>query len=182
MIAKIVNGIDDCIKKKFDTYPCLCVSRFYGLAEPVVRRMSSDEAFPAIVDFDGEDTEVFADDDFPVGIYHRLLTKQYLTPIVKKQYGDQITQDVEGNMILVCWAFRNQVAATADILESIIYSCFTREVLAGVSNFDRRSVFSSEFSGVPFFLPEDVMLFSMKYKFKYPATARECLDIPNFCN
>jgi hypothetical protein len=182
MIAGIVNSIDTAIAKKFSDCPLLAASRFFGLAEPVVRRVSDDEVFPVVVDFDGEDTEVFADDDFPLGIYHRLISKTYTEARVKQQYGNQDAQPVAADMTLVCWAFRSRVLTAADVIESVIYSSFQNGIKAGISTFDRRTVFAGEFSGLPFFLPEDVMLFSMKYKFMYPLTSRECMDIRNFCN
>jgi hypothetical protein len=182
MIADIVKTIDGAIAGRFANYPCLDAAKFFGLAEPVIRRVSGDEVFPVVVDFDGEDTEVFADDDFPVGIYHRLISKTYSEPKIKHQYGEQAVQQAVADMILICWVFRNRVRATADVIESLIYSSFQKEIKAGTSSFDRRAVFAGEFSGLPFFLPEDVMLFSMKYRFMYPITDRDCMDIPNFCN
>jgi DNA-binding transcriptional regulator YdaS (Cro superfamily) len=182
MIADIVKTIDGSIIGRLSGYPCLDAAKLFGLAEPVIRRVSSDEVFPVVVDFNGEDTEVFADDDFPLGIYHRLISKTYSEPKVNQQYGEQVTQVAAADMVLICWAFRGKVQTNADVLESLIYSSFQKEIKAGMSSFDRRAVFAGEFSGLPFFLPEDVMLFSMKYKFMYPITDRDCMDIPNFCN
>ena len=181
MITKTINQIDERIAKQTIKYPCLMGAHFFGLAEPVVRRTNDDAIFPVIIGADCECTDVFVDDDFPIGIYHRLLSKQYSPTDKKMQYGDDYIQIAIVEMILICWALRDKINASADNLERLIYSCFPNDAKAVSSNFDRRNVFAGEFSGIPFNLPEDVMLFSMKYKFAYPATTRECIEIENFC-
>jgi len=182
MITKTINEIDELIAKKMEDFPCLLGARFFGLAEPVVRRTNNDTFFPVVVSADGECADVFVDDDFPVGIYHRLLSKQYSPAPKKEQYGDGNIQISVVDIILICWALRDRLNnAPADALERLIYSCFPNGVKAASSNFDRRNVFAGEFSGVPFNIPEDVVLFSMKYKFAYPATTRDCIEIENFC-
>jgi hypothetical protein len=182
MISKTVYTINEALAAKTSAYPCLSGMLFFGLAEPVLRTEEEDVFFPAVVDAKGEDTFLFTDDDFPAGLYHRLLSKTYLLLPSKQQYGDEQIQVAEAELLLVCWAFRHRVNTTADVLESMIYASFNESIKAVLSNFDRRSVFNGEFSGIPFFLPETVMLFSMKYRFRYSARARECLTIENFCN
>jgi hypothetical protein len=182
MINNIIHTINERIAEKIAAYPCLDGMRFFELAEPVLRSESEEEVFPVIVNEDGEDTTLFVDDDFPAGVYHRLLSKTYSMAPVKQQVGDQNIQLVEAELLLICWAFRKSVHTTADVLESLIYASFDDSIKMVQSSFDRRAVFGGEFSGISFFLPEDVMLFSMKYRFKYPARAKECLNIENFCN
>jgi len=182
MISSIVHKINEEIAAKIADYPCLLGMQFFGLAEPVVRSSEDEQLFPVIVDFTGEDTAIVVDDDYPAGLYHRLLSKSYSAAPTKQQYGNQNVRIAEADMLLVCWAFRNKIKTTADVLEGLLYSVFDDDIRAVQSSFDRRAVFAGEFSGFPFFLPEDVMLFGMKYRFKYPAKSRECLEIPNFCN
>jgi len=185
MIAKKVNIINENITKNLEKLPCLNGFQLYGIAEQVIRRYNDDEWIPFIVDSDSEDHEVFVDDDFPLGLYHRLLSKTYSMPDRKNQYGDDVVQMVTADMILVCWAFRKYLdkKGTIDTIERIIYSSLNgKEILALQSNFDRKAVFSGEFSGVPFNLPEDVLLFSMRYRVTYPLTSRECIEIENICN
>ena len=184
MIAKTIDSINEEIAFKMVKYPCLSGFKTYGLAEQIVRRYNDDAWIPVIVDSFSEDHEIFVDDDYPLGLYHRLLSKTYSEPQRKNQYGDDIVQDVTVDMILVCWAFRKYLGTIGivETLERIVYSSLHGNTLALQSNFDRRAVFSGEFSGVPFNLPEDVLLFSMRYRFKYQATSRECIEIENFCN
>lgn len=156
MIAKTVNIINEKLSKNLDVFPCMEGYKLYGLAEQVVRRYNDDEWIPLIVDSSSEGHEVFADDDYPLGLYHRLLAKTYSEPQKKNQYGDDIVQTVTADMILVCWVFRKYLGenVTADTLERIIYASLYEKTMALQSNFDRRAVFSGEFSGVTFNLPE----------------------------
>ena len=181
MITEAITKIDLLIAGKMEKHPCLSGFLFFGLSEAITRRMNDETVFPVVVSADCESNDVFVDDDFPGGIYHRLLSKQYLPAPKNAQYGDDKCQLPVADMILVCWAFRDKINAAADILEMIVYSGFPNHVTAISSNFDRRSVFSGEFSGIPFNLPEDVMLFSMKYRIAFPATDRNCINIDNFC-
>jgi len=182
MITQIVTKINQLIAEKMEKHPCLSGFCTFGLSETITRRYSEDEIFPAVVNTDGESMDVFADDDFPLGIYHRLLSKQYAQTNKKERFGDDYVQLIIADLILVCWAFREKTGATADELETLIYSSMPEHVSMTSSNFDRRSVFSGEFSGIPFNVPEDVMLFSMKYKYVYPVSSRDCTEIHNLCN
>jgi len=184
MITKTVKTINERIAGKMDDLKCLEGFQLYGLAEPVIRRYNDDEWIPLIVDSSSEDHEVFVDDDYPLGVYHRHLAKTYSTPEKKNQFGDDTVQNVVADMILVCWSFRRYLGddGTVEALERLIYSCLPEKTIALQSNFDRRSVFSTEFQNVPFNLPEDVLLFSMRYRFIYPVNSRECIDIEDICN
>jgi hypothetical protein len=183
MISRTVHTINERIAAKAAGFPCLDGMQLFGLAEPVLRiREDGEEAFPAIINYNGEDTMLFTDDDYPAGLYHRLLSKTYSMAPTKQQYGDGNIQFAVADVILICWSFRNAIRTAPDVLESIIYSSFNEDVLVNQSNFDRLAVFNGEFSGVPFFLPETVMLFSMKYRIKQHAILRDCLNIGDICN
>lgn len=189
MIAKTVHIINEKISENLDLFPCLKCYKLFGLAEHVVLRDSySDRWIPYVIDRNSEDTDVWIDDDISLGIYHRLLSKNYSTPERKSGYGDYTLQNVHADMILVCWAFRKNFSgkSNVDTLERLIYSSVVfnkgeSQTIAVNSNFDRKSVFNGEFSGVPFNLPEDVMLFSMRYKIIYPVTTQDCTVIENIC-
>ena len=181
MITETVNTINSNIAKYMDAYPCMAGYKLYGIAEQVIRRYNADEWEPLIVDSDCEDHTVFVDDDYPLGIYHRLLAKTYSTPERKNQFGDDVVQNVTAEMILVCWAFRKYLNVTAETIERIIYASLPDKTLALQSTFDRKAVFSGEFSGIPFNIPEDVLLFSMRYRYSYPVSSRECIEVENIC-
>ena len=182
-IAKKVNTINKAIAVNMDKFPCMIGYKLLGIAEPVVRRnYDGDEWFPVIVDEYSGDHTVFVDDDYPLGIYHRLLGKTYSTP-KDMQFGDEKYQLVTTDMILVCWAFRKYLGSegAVDTLERIIYSSMDNDITLVSSDFDRLRVFQNEFRNVQFFLPEDVLLFSMRYRFNYPIMSRECVDVENIC-
>ena len=188
MIVKLINKINDKLSKNMEFFPCLDGYKLYGLAEHVLLRdTDSDRWIPYVIDRNSEDSDVFVDDDIPFGMYHRLLSKNYAFPDRKSGFGDDTLQIVTADMILVCWAFRKYMheESTAESLERIIFtSLYTNsdhQIFATNSNFDRKSVFNGEFSGVPFNLPEDVLLFSMRYKIIYPLTTQECTLIENIC-
>lgn len=189
MIAKLVHTTNKKLSEKLDMFSCLSGYKLYGLSEQVVLRdTDGDRWAPFVVDRYSEDTDVWIDDDMSLGIYHRLLAKNYSIPEKRSGWGDDIIQTVNADMILVCWAFRKYFGenGTADTLERIIYSSLTTfkdeyRTYAVTSNFDRKSVFNGEFTGVTFNLPEDVLLFSMRYKFIYPTTTSDCMKIEDIC-
>ena len=180
-VSDIINSIDDALKKRIDTINCLSDSQFFGLVEPIVRREDDDKWFPVVVDNQGEDTYVFVDDDFPMGIYHRLIGKSYSVQ-QGKSFGDNTAMLINVDMLLVCWCFRDKINTTVDVIESMIFASSPKDITPVQSNFDRNNVFLNEFKGIPFFLPEEVFLFSMRYKASYPANKRECLNIETICN
>ena len=185
MITELINKVNEKLKSNLDLFPCLQCYKLYGLAEQVVLRDSDSERWmPYVIDRNGEDTDVWVDDDISIGIYHRLISKSYSKADL--QIGREILQEATAEMLLVCWAFRKYLnsKSTVETLERLIYSSLyanNGNTIAVNSNFDRKSVFNAEFSGVPFNLPEDVLLFSMRYRFYYPINKKDCEMIPNIC-
>lgn len=148
-----------------------------GLAEPVIVKSEDDDndmSFPAIIDDEGECRYVFADDDYPFGVYHRLINRTYS---MKKGYGDKDLDVRTDEIILVCWGFRNLLRMDPISFESqIIVPALPKEGLLIQSNFDRLSVFNNEFKNVDYNLIPELFLFSVKYKVQYTFD-RECVEI-----
>jgi hypothetical protein len=181
MISDIAGRIDDAIKGKMQSFDCFANAKFFGIAEPVVRFAGeSEEWFPAVIDSEGEDKYVFVDDDYPLGIYHRIIGKTYV-PSQKSQYGDCQSLAIQADMKLVCWGLRNRVRATADRIESFIYAAMPEEATPVRSLFDRSLVFGNEFRGVQFFLSELAFLFSIDYNLKYSPRKKDCIDLSDLC-
>ncbi|MDR1595286.1 MAG: hypothetical protein LBS43_12520 [Prevotellaceae bacterium] len=181
MIKDIVHKIDEAIKNRMLTFSCLAGAKFFGVAEPIVRLVDEgEEWFPVVIDNDGEDRYVFIDDDYPLGIYHHIIGKTYI-PAVKNSYGDSQAFTVQADMKLICWGLRNQVRTTADRIESFIYASLPEVAVPVRSSFDRSLVFSNEFRGVQFFLPEVAFLFSVDYYLKYTPARRACIDLSDLC-
>jgi hypothetical protein len=180
-VASIINGIDDALKERMRRVDCLSNSQFFGLVEPIVRKEEDDKWFPVIIDNQGEDSYVFVDDDYPVGVYHRLLGKSY-TVNQKAGFGDNVGMILTVELLLLCWGFRNKINATADAMETMIFASLPNTIIPVQSDFNRNNVFSGEFKNIPFFLPEEVFLFSMKYKASFQVNKRECAMIEITCN
>jgi hypothetical protein len=178
MITEVVKQINDSLLPSFED---IDVSIF-GIAESILVREddkeSDDVYIPSIIDSDGECHSVFVDDDYKLGIYHRVLGKTY-TNQPNKGFGDGSGVLVVADMQLVCWGF--STAVEAESVEQLIFSKSPEAMRFVSSDFDRKKVFSSEMQGIPFFLPPEVFLFSIKYKVQYKAK-RACLEISDFFN
>jgi hypothetical protein len=99
----------------------------------------------------------------------------------KSTYGEAQALSVQANMKLVCWGLRDRVMTTPDRIESFIYASLPAVATPVRSSFDRSLVFSNEFRGVQFFLPEVAFLFSLDYFLKYTPVKRECVDLSDLC-
>lgn len=173
MITEVVKQINDSLLPSFDG---IDVSIF-GIAESVLIREDDKETddvyIPSIINRDGECHSVFVDDDYKLGIYHRIIGKTY-TNQPNKGFGDSAGVLVVADMQLVCWGFSN--AVKAESVEQLIFSKSPESMRFVSSDFDRKRVFSGEMQGIPFFLPPEVFLFSIKYKVQYKAK-RSCMEI-----
>lgn len=180
-VKEIVDNINYQLKTSFENISSL-VS---GIAEPIIIREdgdvnveSKDIYQPAIICNDGECHNVFIDDDYSLGIYHKLNAKTYET-LTNKGYGDGLRNICTADLSLICWGFKNSVCA--EDLENLIISKFPKDVKIVSTDFDRKRVFSSEFQGINFFLPPDVFLFSIKYKVQFEIK-KSCLEINEIFN
>jgi hypothetical protein len=177
---KIVTQIDVSIKNKMALFCCMENTEFFGIAEPIVRSAdSSEEWFPVVIDKSGEDRYVFIDDNFSIGIYHRIVDRVYIP--VLNSYGDSPTLTVQTDMKLVCWGLINETLTNADQVERLIYSSLPAEITPTRSTFDRALVFGTEFRGIDFFVPEVAFLFSIDYYFKDTPARRDCVDLSDIC-
>ena len=178
MIEQVVKQINDARTPSFED---LRVSIF-GIAESILIRDTEKETddvyIPSIIDSEGECHSVFVDDNYQLGMYHRLVGKTY-TSQATKGYGDKQKTIVQADMLLVCWGFSS--AVKAESVEEFIFSKSPDGMRFTSADFDRKRVFSSEMSGIPFFLPPDVFLFSIKYKVQYEAK-RACVEINEIFN
>lgn len=179
MVENIINKINANIISRSDE---LCNAQeplLYGLASPVLIRSVNDEedqiAYPAIIDDEGECKYVFADDDYPFGVYHRILSRNYSQ--TKKGFGDSNYDVAIDDLLLVCWGFRNLLQMDSISFErQIIIPSLPNEALLLQSNFDQFAVFNTEFKNIVYNLIPELFLFSVKYKVQY-TFIRECLEI-----
>ena len=176
MIENIVSDINASIAEKLSAYPVF----IKGIAESITikKEIGDDEVnVPCIIDVNGECTDVFIDDDYRFGCYHRVVSKTYITE-TQKSYGDGLRVTEVYDMALVCWSFN----ANPVNIERMIYSCFPKDARPYSANFDKKKVFSEETSNVDFFLIPESSLLSIKYKVqvRQPKSCVEIEDIFNY--
>ena len=178
VLEQAVGAINSRMEQSLNSSPCLEGAQLFGLAEPILRRNEEgEEVFPAIIHPNGEDTYIQLDDDYPIGLYHRLISRTYQS---KKGYGDALSYYAVDEILAICWGFRKYVDPYK--LEHLLFSALPDEAKRVVSNFDRFSVFNGEFSGVPFFFPESCFLFSHRYRIQYEVSAGCINTEENICN
>lgn len=177
ILENAIQETNERLRKNLEASPCLASAQLFGLAEPILRKDRNDEVIPAIISPKGEDTYIQLDDEYPFGLYHRLLSRTYQSA---RGYGDDQRYTCIDEVLTVCWGFREKVNPLA--LESYLFASLPPEARVMQSSFDRFSVFSGEFSGVPFFFPEDAFLFSLKYRVQYSLTAGCTNTKETICN
>ncbi len=141
-----------------------------GLVTPIVRRDESDVYYPVIIDKEGNNRYVFTDDRTNIGVYHKLLNKTYQSN-PNASFGNNVRQDVTADMLLIFWGFITKYPKAHQV-ESRISSLAPKGVTIRISNFDRFNVFHQEFGNIPFFLPQNVFLFSIKYQISYKLNSK----------
>lgn len=173
-VSEIIEITNEAIRAK-----CMNIDvMISGLAQPVyVVDRESEREFPAVL-IDGEDYHVFIDDDYCFGLYHKLNGKAYETDY-KQGYGSQPKEVVKHDLSLICWGFTR--FAAAESVERMFVSAMGKNVQVVKTDFDKKRVFSSEFGGVAFHIPEDVFLFKMNYIVKTDFK-RECLELDEVFN
>lgn len=148
----------------------------FGLCSPVITKSFDDEdgrTIPALVDITGEGDYPFIDDRVPFGAYHRLSSKNYATV---KGYGGG-NKDVEVcDLYMVCWGSSALLNMRAEEVErTILIPSIPAAAKLVQTNFDPASVFATEFKGVPFNVPSNLFLFSLRYRIQY-VFERNCIN------
>lgn len=169
MIEKIIEKWNEAIVNHFAD-----VSKMVsGIATPVLQKDSEEVFFPAIISQSGDCEYPFADDTFVFGVYHRLLNIDY-SKGQGKGYGDNNRIQAAADVLLICWGWTEFDSALN--LERKLFSLAPETVSFISSNFDRKQVLSGEFSGIGFFLPPEVFLFSIKYRVPFTAN-KNCVQL-----
>jgi hypothetical protein len=177
MIEEIVNSINDTIAEQFQ-----CVTgknnivNAYGLANTVqLIEEGTEKSYPAIIANDGECYYVFSDDKYPIGFYHRLISKTYGKA---KGFGDSDIDIELCEIILIVWGFTNQIDMSAlEVERQIIIPSIPKEAQLVSSNFDSLSVINSEFRNINYLNRPEEFVFSVKYKVQYKFKRKCALKI-----
>ncbi len=145
----------------------------HNIAEPIIidEVGGVEQVRPAVVDESGEVDSNLFNDRYPVGFYHKLLGKQFVGA-TNKGYGDNIAYTEESNMSMIVFGVRSMIYAN-ELEENIVRSiqelryrksATTAYCVVQNISYDRRQIFSSEYTGVPFFLQPNIFLFRINYK------------------
>lgn len=149
-----------------------------GLAE-LMKKEGADTTYPAIIDINGEGTEVMQNDKFPFQVYHRIIE---IVPSVESAdtYGDGDTKIETTQMKMVVFANRRTMQFELDDLITAINVGFpvslSKTQLATLGSFfsqidfevtgfdlDKQAVWVSEF-GSEAALPTYSQVFAVSYK------------------
>ena len=130
-----------------------------GIAEPIIVTNEDETEMPAIVLSDGECVSVL-DDESDICFYHKLNKKTYQRA-TNKGYGDKPSLQATYDMSLVVYGFRSKISAIE--AEKRITASIATMCDVGTVEFNRSTVFYSEFSGIQFFLQPNVFLFRVNY-------------------
>ncbi len=159
MIELFTDKVDEAILKEVKNTP-LDRLKVFGLSTLAIRQDDEETATPILIDKNGEYTSVFVDDDFPAGIYQRLISKSYVHDS-KKGFGDRAQTTINCEILVVCWGMMSETSA--EELEMLIFKTLPKEARLSFSDFDSRRVLAGEIQGFDFVLPPEVFLFSSKY-------------------
>lgn len=144
-----------------------------GIAEPIIidEVGEAEQTRPAIIDENGEINSDLFDDRYPIGFYHKLSGKTFVST-TQMGYGDAIAYTEESDMFMVVFGLRSVIHAN-DLEQRISHIIqHTQAKKGGKSTYcilksvlcDRTQVFANEFKGVQFFLQPNIFLFRINYK------------------
>lgn len=153
---KIVLEINEAILAKMEGKSIIT----YGIADPVlIRDEDAEKTLPAIVNTNGECVDVFGEADMhDITLYHRINGVSYS---INGGYGSRPSCNTVADMSIVVYGKRSLINQykLKDELAGVIAEKYN---LSSV-DFNAIRVFSTEFSGLPFFLNPDYFLFKLNY-------------------
>lgn len=136
--------------------------------------------FPAIVDNQGEGTDVSYDDIYPIQFYHRIAAPLQYPDMKNEGYGNPNAFHKEiAEMVLICMGDRARFDVYTEEICAAICADLTRELtptqLATLvlqdctievvdTNTDTEAVFNQEFQNVDFALAPENFMIAVKYK------------------
>jgi hypothetical protein len=180
--SSLIDLINDHIKTN-----CLCDPRFAagmigGIAYDATRRDDDHGAivqYPVLNDLNGEGTDISINDTYPITIYHKVLSKNYI-PKPVSNYGDrqkEVTEKTDIKMVVAGWT--NRLNLSQEDLEALITSNFPDSIAPALyapykllrvaatlqnSTLSKEQVFREEYKGIPYDLKPEQILFSIRYQ------------------
>lgn len=171
-LSDIIAGINLSLKSNLTAFP---TAKYFGIVYQLAKKEGSKIVFlPADINLNGQAQYTTFDDINEIGIYHRVASSGYQISR-KEAYGDTnsgVLQIYDIDMVIM--ANRKKVLVQPDLLETAITCNFLESYkLPGVNqisiypvsaNHNSRTVFSTEFQGVDYFLKTEHILFSIRYR------------------
>lgn len=168
-------------------------TKVFGLAQSIVRSAGEGtETLPGVVAKDGEIEYVGIDDVNAIRIYHKINTLTSSRIATKEGYGDELNDVVNlYQMSMIVWIDHKRTKLhpedlflflQANIPDGIKASPYKRVLISVTSvNFNSRAVFTAEYAGVDFRLPENKSLFQLNYNIE-STFAKNCfVKCPTDC-
>lgn len=168
MIQNYINQINDSIRANCGRFE----AKINGIAQPISTIDSDERIMPALT-INGESTDVFIDDDFDFGLYHKQRGITYQEN-ESKGYGNQKQITETQDLSLIAWGFENKI--TAEEFKDFFLAISPEFVRFVSVSFDKRAIFNNEFKGAEFIVNEETFLIEIKYKVQYTVN-KSCLEI-----
>jgi hypothetical protein len=175
-INEIAERINNAIVAQLHCVSPLATVRPFGLSSLIrVKESETEDYFiPVLIHNDGECYDVFSDDDYSLGWYHRIISKSYKDG---KSWGNLKETNETDEIMLVVWGFSNQLnLSELEIESTIIIPSFPEFSSPVSSNFDANAVVRGEVQGISYECPPEEFIFSVKYKVQNTFN-RKCLKI-----
>lgn len=147
-------------------------AKINGIAQPVYI-IDADEKMIPYLTVNGEDSDVFIDDSYDFGLYHKQRTISFIEDLAKGYGNDKRILEVQ-ELSLICWGFENQI--TAEQFKDYFLKVSPSFVRFVSCSFDKKAIFNSEFKGVDFMVNEEMFLIQINYKVQYEVK-KSCLEI-----
>lgn len=171
-LSEVISSINLSLMKNLNAFPS---TKYWGIAYHIPKREGNKVSFlPADINIQGQAQYATFDDINEMGIYHRIINSGYQISR-RESYGDNNSGVIQTYDIdLVVMSNRKKVNVQPDVLEVAIVSNFPDtfkikgvnqiSILPISANHNSKSVFSSEFQSVDYFLKPEHILFSIRYR------------------
>lgn len=171
-LSDIVSAVNASLNRSLSAFP---TAKYFGIVYQIAKKEGSKTVYlPADINVQGQCQYTTFDDINEIGIYHRIIGSSYQISR-KEAYGDTnsgVFQLYDLDMVVM--ANRKRVNVQPDVLEAAITTNFIETVkMPGINqisiypisaNHNSRTVFSSEFQGIEYFLKTEHILFSIRYR------------------
>ena len=140
-----------------------------GLATPTIILDDDEKIIPMI--YEAEEYP-FVDDDYSFGLYHKLNGNTY-TNEQNAGFGNNAKITCTSDISIIGWGFNNQL--TAHDFEQWVIKNAPETCRIYSTSFDKKQIFTSEFTKIDDFINEDIFLVKINYKVIYKVD-KNCIE------